>query len=186
MRITVGHVLIAAAVIGVAAVKGPDVDFGKAKETARSVKDEIASLVGLFRSGDRSREDTGEAIETAAPVQASVPSAPPAPPPPEPKVEPAPPAPAKAAPAKKTVRPKKRRVRRKTTAAVPAKPPAPKAAAAPKDSLVGQFVVIELTSGREVRGILEEKTAEHYKVQLPGMGPFLYAADTVKSVKRVD
>lgn len=48
--------------------------------------------------------------------------------------------------------------------------------------LVGSYVEMELTTGRTVKGILEEKSATHYTLQLPGMGPFKYP---VKNVKRI-
>lgn len=52
-----------------------------------------------------------------------------------------------------------------------------------KDPLLGNMVALTLSSGREVRGILEERTAASYKIQLPGMGPFTYDAANVKAIK---
>lgn len=62
------------------------------------------------------------------------------------------------------------------------KAPAAKAKSA-DDKLIGTYVALELATGREVKGILEEKTATHYKVELPGVGSFIYPLENVKSVK---
>jgi hypothetical protein len=47
-------------------------------------------------------------------------------------------------------------------------------------------VSLKLKSGREVKGILEEKTNRIYKIQLPGMGPFQYPAADVVEMKAVE
>jgi hypothetical protein len=52
-----------------------------------------------------------------------------------------------------------------------------------KDPLIGTMVALTLSSGREVRGVLEERSATAYKIQLPGMGPFTYDAANVKSIR---
>lgn len=54
------------------------------------------------------------------------------------------------------------------------------------DRMIGTYVSVELTSGKKVLGVLQEKTAKEIKIQLPGMGPFSYAAETVKSIQPVD
>jgi hypothetical protein len=51
------------------------------------------------------------------------------------------------------------------------------------DPLVGSYVALNLKSGREVKGVLKEHTATSYVIELPGMGPFTYSAETVVSVQ---
>ena len=84
--------------------------------------------------------------------------------------------------------PKASRRRRKPTSPAVAAAPAPrKAAKKPaaeksKDALVGTYVALTLKTGNVVKGVLLERTAASYKVELPGMGGFDYPADSVKSV----
>lgn len=51
-----------------------------------------------------------------------------------------------------------------------------------KDPLVGTYVALTLNTGNVVKGVLVERTATNYKVELPGMGPFDYPASTVKNI----
>jgi hypothetical protein len=51
-----------------------------------------------------------------------------------------------------------------------------------KDPLVGTYVSMTLKTGNVVKGILMEKSATNYKLELPGMGAFDYPATTVKAV----
>lgn len=102
-------------------------------------------------------------------------------------------APQVAAPAKKSVskpkaaapKPVVRRRRTRTTSAAAAskRAPAPKAARKPAaDALVGTYVALKLKSGNVVKGILLERSATNYKVELPGLGGFDYAANTVAGI----
>jgi hypothetical protein len=91
--------------------------------------------------------------------------------------------------------PTPKKVRRKKVAAPKAAAAAPTAQAAPRkkraakvsaDSLIGTYVTLTLKSGREVKGVLENKTPTAYMIQLPGMGPFEYKASDVAGVKAVE
>ena len=50
------------------------------------------------------------------------------------------------------------------------------------EKLIGSYVVLELTSGQKIQGVLIGKTSTTYQFQLPGLGTFSYAVDKVKSV----
>lgn len=56
-------------------------------------------------------------------------------------------------------------------------------APAPKNDLTGTYVSLELVTGRSVQGILQGKTATHYVLNVPGLGPLEYPIDNVKSVQ---
>jgi len=91
-------------------------------------------------------------------------------------------APKAEASAKPVVR-RKRRPAPKAAAAAPADAPAK--TATPKktgDKLVGSYVSLALKNGNTAKGILVSKTATNYRVELPGLGEFDYAANTVKSI----
>ena len=108
--------------------------------------------------------------------------------------------------AKKILRARRKKIRRKKVAvAAPVETApseaAPAAAAGEKqpveevpkversadpNSLIGQYVAIELKTGRIVKGILEAQTATEYTVQLPGLGSFPYPIDNVKGIKRAE
>lgn len=60
------------------------------------------------------------------------------------------------------------------------------AAASAANGLVGSYVSLKLKSGREVKGILDSQTTDVYRIQLPGMGPFEYAASDVVDVKAIE
>jgi len=49
--------------------------------------------------------------------------------------------------------------------------------------LVGAYVSMQLTNGNEVKGILKDVTATEYKLEVPGLGDFIYQQPKVKSVE---
>lgn len=85
---------------------------------------------------------------------------------------------------------RRRRVRKAPVAAAKAAPaslaPVKKAAvksdAALTDGLIGTYVSLKLKTGRDVKGVLQARTANEYTVEIPGMGPFKYPASNVLSV----
>lgn len=88
----------------------------------------------------------------------------------------------------KAVRKPRRRRAVKPTPVAAAKRPAAKKAATKKapakgiDALMGTYVAVTLKTGNVVKGILLEKTATNYKIELPGMGGFDYPVDSVKGI----
>jgi hypothetical protein len=78
---------------------------------------------------------------------------------------------------------KKKAVRKPKKAAKASAAPAKNPAAASTPSLMGTYVSLELITGRAVQGILEGKTATHYVLNVPGLGPLEYPIENVKSVK---
>ncbi len=54
------------------------------------------------------------------------------------------------------------------------------------DKLVGTYVSMTLKTGNSVKGMLLEHTATNYKIELPGLGAFDYAAATVKSISAAE
>ncbi len=91
---------------------------------------------------------------------------------------------------------KKRRTRKRAAVAAPVKKKAvrkPKQAAkvssapakapAPSSLLMGTYVSLELITGRAVQGVLEGKTATHYVLNVPGLGPLEYPIENVKSIQ---
>ena len=48
---------------------------------------------------------------------------------------------------------------------------------------IGKNVSVQLNTGREVKGVLVEHTADGYRIELPGMGTFTYASKDVVSIK---
>ena len=173
----------------------------------------VENLSDLFRSGAADQRPPASvstvpvpvpepvsqpiAADSALPVEAA---------PPVPAAEPVPAAPApavaKPAPKRAATRSSRRRTTRRarntrsarTRATPPAKPAAAVAAPSPASTpaassgagkLVGTFVSLKLKTGREVRGILEERTAAVYKIQLPGLGTFDYPAENVLEIQAV-
>lgn len=143
-------------------------------------------------------EATSPIVATeAAPVEPAKVDVTPLPPP---IVEAAPAAePVKAVPVKtkrvrgaRRVRTKKVKVRRaaksgakvvpSAAAPVAASPAVANEAPAAGNSLIGTYVVLQLKSGREVKGVLQAKTPTHYKMELPGMGPFEYPVENVTAI----
>lgn len=197
MRITIGHILILASVGGVVALnfsKRPDMAMLEDKYT--SVISNVGSLMDLFKSG----AGASPAIPVPTPAVETKPA----------ESEnvldlskstdavPEPVKPAPVAPATPTIRPveatktivepdplhkgsfRTRKTRKITKGRVKK---TTVAAATSKDPLIGSYVTLTLDSGREVKGILEERTATFYKIELPGMGPFTYQANKVISIK---
>ena len=78
------------------------------------------------------------------------------------------------APKKHLVLRHRRRKRSLKPVAAPAEPVkrAPGKHGARKDPLVGTYVALTLATGNVVKGVLVERTATNYKVELPGMWPF--------------
>jgi len=197
MRITIGHLLILSALGGIAYVNLPEsIDIHMVKSKLGGVKSEFKSLLNLFKSGEAEQENFKNG-KTETPAAIPIPTVPP------PKaVPPAAPKPAKVKSAPKRARKKavKKSVRKKSKKKVAkrkakrkpkkvAKAPAPKKSAAQSareeiiKELIGNYVSLQLTTGRQVKGILKEKTADHYKIELPGMGPFVYPVKDVRNVK---
>jgi hypothetical protein len=52
-----------------------------------------------------------------------------------------------------------------------------------KTSLVGKNVVLELKTGQKIQGLLQAKTANQYKLELPGMGSLDYPISEVRSIQ---
>lgn len=184
MRITIGHVLIIGGVAGLL-ILGPfsKINFSKAFSKLEKINlpDSIKNYVPFQNQKKNGATAPLTQVLEPAPV---VPAAPPpvveTPPTPEPVIEK--PAPVKAV--------KTRKRRRKSKAAVPAVKAAPVAKAAPAkknaaggDELIGTYVAVSLKTGREVKGIYQSKTATHYVIELPGMGPFEYPIENVSTIK---
>lgn len=183
MRITVGHILILAGVGGAAwmQLSSQKMDTSGLLDKYSSVTSSVGSLMDLFKSGAQPTplletetkpdvaadapvvEDKLPALEQPAIPDSSAPVESPSAAVPDlkPAVVEAP------VPAKKTVKRRAKKSRAKVA----------------KDPLLGTMVALTLSSGREVRGILEERSATSYKIQLPGMGPFTYDAANVKAIK---
>jgi hypothetical protein len=149
------------------------------------------------------------AVASTVPVEAVAPAAPPVPGVSVAATPAALPAPAQVKKRRRRRRkPRRRKARRarrpvvKPVAAEPApvaapsasgpsgEPPAPAPSQAPptapagaSDITPGGYVALELKSGREVKGILEEQTTAYYKLQIPGLGSFEYPAENVSKVK---
>ncbi len=51
------------------------------------------------------------------------------------------------------------------------------------EKLVGSYVSMKLMSGNEVKGILKEITGTEYKLELPGLGDFMYQHAKVKQIE---
>jgi hypothetical protein len=98
--------------------------------------------------------------------------------------------------APRRVRHRRHRVRRAKPAAktapvamrAPAKPVAakPTSSASAPDSLIGHYVALKLKSGREVKGVLRERTAQGVSLEIPGMGPFQYPNSNIDGIKAAD
>ncbi len=177
MRITVGGVLLisgAAAFVVVGPLKliEPSIFLDRVDNMKKTVE----WAMGYFSSAPEAKpvEVTPVVPEPVAPAPVEA----------APVVETPAPPPAVVTPAKKK---RTRRARAKKTMAKPlVKSAAPAAQAASKaggeDKLVGTYVALKLKTGRDVKGILQSKTASGYTVEIPGMGPFQYPASNVVSV----
>lgn len=210
MKIRVGHLLLLLVVGGVAFARLPD--FGTIKRRIAGISSDLSSLGALFQSGETEISGTketpkpdlpealpserlpadGEQTAAAPPRAASADVSQPDPPQPKAVAAKKPPAkkvgkrPARRRAARaKTVNRKKSAAARKKAAAKPAiQKPAVKSD--PVADLIGTYVALELATGRDVKGILQAKTATHYVVELPGMGPFRYPLSNVRGVKAAD
>ncbi len=201
MRITVGGLLlvVGAGAVGALAFLPSGIAPIQVDQYLAAAREKVNTSLGLFRSASTESAADVPLISSATvspAVEAPLAETPPAAPvipvaavPEKPVVVAAP------APAVKKARAKRRSTRKKTAvkktaAAKPAAKaaPAPVAKAAPKTggSLVGQDVVLTLTSGREVRGVLQEQDSIAYKVELPGLGAFTYPVQNVKSVRAAE
>jgi hypothetical protein len=69
-------------------------------------------------------------------------------------------------------------------AAKPAVKPAasPAKAADSTDPLIGHYVSMKLKSGREVKGVLQARTAQSVTLEIPGMGPFQYQTSNIDGI----
>ncbi len=204
MRLTVGGVLLlvgAGAVVGFVVADGHHLNT--MMEKIKGLPASASSLTGFFKSEEpapqvpelppvtanpvvASTDTAGMPLTEAVPLNDVVP------------VTPIPePTPQVVAPKKSVKKARRKRVKpvvkkgapkpvaasRKTSRSKKpiAKAPAPPAAAkAP--SMVGTYVSLELITGRSVQGILESKTATHYVLNVPGLGPLEYPIENVKSI----
>jgi hypothetical protein len=184
MRITVGHILILAGLGGAGYWYVSKQDLGSPNFTDgySSVTDSLGSLINLFKSG---AQPTPEIATEKKPDDV---------PPETPKVEeklpaletalpePTTPPPAQAVPIEEkskaplaTATTKKMKTKSRRSGK--------KRAVAPKDPLLGNLVTLTLASGRDIKGVLIERTATSYKIEMPGMGPFTYDAAKVVAIK---
>lgn len=192
MRITIGHVLMTVIVGGAVAygVAKPDVgDWFQSR--VQGVRDMVSSYVGFMKSGDLKTPAVPPDEVPVEPEPVEVPpNEPVAPAPvavvtPEPAAPPAPAVKSKPKKARKKSPPKKKPAARSAAKKPAVETPAPAAspaANAPAQDLIGAYVSIKLNTGRSVKGILEERTAAAYVVQLPGLGTFVYPVENVESV----
>lgn len=203
MRITIGGVLLAFG-LGSATtyfVLEP-ARVGEMKERFSKLSENAMSLVGLFKSGGEETSQEaynppppfgGSESSTSTVVENSTAAAVIAPTPEPVEVVPTP----TPQPKVKTTRSKRRRVRSAPAASVTtakkktptkrtskstAKPTAAKPTP-PKSNMIGTYVSLELITGRAVQGILEGKTATHYVLNVPGLGPLEYPIENVKTVQ---
>lgn len=204
MKITVGHVLIVGAVVGFFGLK----PLSKLEPSRYISKLEKFNLpIDSLKKYLPFQKDL---TVTPSPLSRVVVEPPPTPVKTEPvraeaepvvEKETAPePVVAKAAPANNVRAPRKRTRRRGRRApaattqaqAAPAakkevkKVASAKKAAPPADKLLGTYVALTLKTGREVKGIYQEKTATHYVIELPGMGPFEYPVENVQGIKAAE
>lgn len=187
MKITIGHVLVVGGVAGVLGL-GPlyKMDFSKLFSKIENINFSLDTVKKLIPFQKEIRSIL------PAPVSPMVVENPPAPPPPVamPVAVEAPPVPEPkkiSEPVQKKTVKSRRKARRKTKAAVAATTQAKKAPAksATKSSnaLMGTYVTVSLKTGREVKGVYQKKTATHYVIELPGMGPFEYPIENVAGIK---
>lgn len=92
--------------------------------------------------------------------------------------------PVKPAPAEKAVEPaapaRAKPVRRRRPKA--AKPATKAVKPVSSQNMIGVYVALKLTNGREVKGALVEQTPSFYKIELPGLGAMSYPARDVVSI----
>jgi hypothetical protein len=201
MRITIGGVLLfvgAGAVATVAFLPSGTAPAGL-ENAIVSIREKVNTSLGLFRSA--SVESPNGSLPLATPVQdvpvpepvATIPVAVL----PVPAVTPVAEVEVKTPIKKSTARRSRRRkpVKKKVVAekhlslgkpAVAAQPAAAKPAAKTGGSLIGSDVVLTLTTGRDVRGVLQEQDAIAYKVELPGLGIFTYPIQNVKTIRAAE
>lgn len=187
LRITIGHVLMVGGLGGYLAM-GPLQEWNLPdwQEKIHSATAGITSMMDLFKSGATPAPVAKSipAIEENLPPLESVPpaesepaaAAPPATQVPVMEAEPVEVKPVIKAPGSNPKPARRRRAKPVLKKQIPAK-------AATNDPLMGSYVSLTLKSGREVKGILQERTASLYKIELPGMGPFTYNADTVVKIQ---
>jgi hypothetical protein len=208
MRITIGGILLVGGVAAVALL-GP---WGSPENLLKQAVDGVSSLVKsvsapavipapaptLATTSETTPAPVDVSTDTVAveistpPVVAVASSA--AVVPVEATVEPAKPA----RPALKTVPAKRLRRRHRRTrrvkavvekppkAAANAAAPAAKPAAGGDDALIGRYVSVKLKSGRDVKGVLRERTKQGLTLEIPGMGPFQYQNSNIDGVKAAE
>jgi hypothetical protein len=192
VRITIGHALILTAA-GYAALNfyvDPS-RLATMGSAAKSLGGELQSWISLFHSakepGVASEALVAAVVEEAQEVQAFVPEPPVVE---EVVVSPIPvvsPAISAVTKAKTATKPTKSKARAKMNATTGTK--TAKSASQPRatrDTMLGRTVRLELTSGQSVTGVLEARNPQEITIQLPGMGPFVYSARTVKAVSVVE
>ncbi len=186
MKITVGHLVIAAGV-GTFLVLGPLGGFNRIDKMRGVAVPEKETLAAAPESPAKDLPATPAADnKPALPFEEHLPAGEaepkdvkasdagrPLPVPPAtvaPKaVEPEAPAPA--------VKPVRRRRAKAASPAVSASKPS-----AGASNLLGTYVTLKLANGREVKGALVEQTASLYKIELPGLGAMSYPLRDVISV----
>jgi len=204
MRITIGGFLILSALGGAGYVAVTKMDVmnldrfdGDFKGKFEDVRNRLVSSIQFWKTGEIATPP--DTTPLMPPIQTSTASATTEvaastlteTAPTEPVIAEKPPAAKVVAPKKTTKKVKKKRPRKrtakkktkkkKTVKFVKARNPK-KVASNQVQKLVGSYVALKLTSGREVKGILEGKDAKEYKLQLPGLGVFSYPVAKVKGV----
>ena len=85
---------------------------------------------------------------------------------------------------RKTKSKRRKASRKKTTEGTPSSDNGARETSA-ADNLLDSYVVLEMKSGQKIQGVLKEITATSYVIELPGMGPFPYLIEKVKSIAAV-
>ncbi|MCG3205237.1 MAG: hypothetical protein KCHDKBKB_01956 [Elusimicrobia bacterium] len=204
MRITIGGLLLFSGAAGFVLL-GPlkfldPSSFKNQLEGLTSTTEWVVERIKALQSGDALEKSSAEADKTDIPpvpaennsVAAEVPAQAPPPvtdtvPAPVTAVQPKPQAtPAVVTPKKSAVR--KRRVKKKAVspAAKTAPVTAPPKVVNNKDGLIGTYVALKLKSGREVKGIMQARSASQITIEIPGMGPFQYPAENVVTITPVE
>ncbi|MFN0117719.1 MAG: hypothetical protein ACKVQC_05420 [Elusimicrobiota bacterium] len=199
MRITIGHLLLVG-VVGAGLALGPlRGGSGEKKSFFSDLRQSVSDWMGFFKSSDSAvvpltslntiveEKDVvlplviaDPAVETEVVIASSTVQ--------EVKVEEAP------LVTSVSAKVKRKRKRKKVVAQsdssvfvnAPASKPVTKSKRKRQEAVspyLGTMVNLELKGGRVVPGILLEKTATSYKVELPGLGPFEYPISNVVSIK---
>ncbi|OVE78258.1 hypothetical protein BVX98_00890 [bacterium F11] len=210
MRITVGHVVIVGILGGVGYYLSGSPSFHKwFQGKTEGAKEEVKSLTGLFRSGEKETKKEMDLVPDIAPGVQFGPTLPPD------QMQPANPfqlkqdervspltalnsvdnkkneeeSQVKRKPQrkgeKKTTKKRKKKIEKniKKKARTVRKR---KARSTPKVSkMIGSHVTLVLKTGRSVNGILQAITKKEYTIELPGMGPLRYDRKNVKSIKAI-